>query len=456
MDSPTKEGWIPKWALSSCQLLDNGGAIKIGFQDEAFIFHAEWLHDANCNMGPSRTAVTAYCSKNASAQIIEAHYSVAATTLEIEWRDGPMSSFPALWLRVMGPLVGKACRETGPLEKSELEGWEAASLKLPSVDYHEIFAPTEDRCSAAVELVLDLLLMSPATGIIKVTGLPPPSLECERDKTNTLVTQVLKKLFGSVFQHPRRMGEKSFNVASHHEEDTQRANGLPNYDTTQVLLPHVDHAHYQHPIQIQGWYGLEGESVNTFVSGIRALRTLQEETPELYEPLVTSQMAVGRMVRYYDPPLRQGTVDTPVTFHPGTFQVKRLRWHAHLTGSLVTPYDSFPTARLAHQALHEIMQRDSHLFRVRLRPGDLYIWNNFTILHGRERVLETPRTGVGQTVPEQVVADRYRAVKMDRLKAFVDEDWLVHMPPTLLYQMGELVKEAQKGSPPALGADSSI
>ena len=443
MALPTQDGRKRKWALSNCELLGDGHAIKLDFQDAAFIFHAQWLHDANCDTGPSRTAVNAYCSKAPGAQIIEAHVGTAATTQEIRWRDGSMSSFPALWLRVMGPLVGKVCWKTCSQQSGEPEGWEATTLKIPSVDYHEIFAPTEDRCIAAAERVLDILLMNPGTGIIKVTGLPPPDLESEREKTNTLVTQVLKKLFGSVFQHPRRVGDKTFNVATHHEEDSKRANGLPNYDTTQVLLPHVDHAHYQHPIQIQGWYGLEGESENTFVSGLRILQTLQGEEPELYGPLVSSQMAVGRTVTYYDPPLRQGTVDTPVTFHPGTSTVKRLRWHAHLTGSLVTPYEDFPTARIAHQKLQEIMQRDSHLLRVRLGPGDLYIWNNFTILHGRERVLKTPRTGVGQTVPEQVVADRYRAIKTEALKEHIEEDWLVHMPLSLLYQMGELIKEAQ-------------
>ena len=442
MALPTQDDRKPKWALSNCELLGNGHAIKLDFQDTAFIFHAQWLYDANCDTGPSRTAVNTYCSKGPAAQIIQAHVGTAATAQEIKWQDGSMSSFPALWLRAMGPLVGKACWKTCS-QQAEEPGWEATTLKIPSVDYHEIFAPTEDGCIATAERVLDILLMNRDTGIIKVTRLPPPDLECEREKTNTLVTQVLKKLFGSVFQHPRRVGDKTFNVASHHEEDTKRANGLPNYDTTQVLLPHVDHAHYQHPIQIQGWYGLEGESENTFVSGLRALHTLQDEEPELYGPLVSSKMAVGRTVTYYDPPLRQGTVDTPVTFHPGTSTVKRLRWHAHLTGSLITPYEEFSTARIAHQKLQEIMQRSSHLLKIRLRPGDLYIWNNFTILHGRERVLETPRTGVGQTVPEQVVADRYRAIKTEALKEHIEEDWLVHMPPSLLYQMGELIKEAQ-------------
>ncbi|CAM6120090.1 unnamed protein product [Calypogeia fissa] len=440
MDHSASNGPKPTWVVSSCDVLFDGDAIRIDFVDAAFVFHSQWLHDAKCDTGPSRTAVTAYCSKPAGARIIEAHVGNAATTLEAKWQDESMSSFPAVWLRVHGPLVGKACSDKSPQQVKEPEGWLAATLRIPSVDYHDIFSTTEERCSVVAEQVLDILLMSPETGIIKVTGLPPPDVECERRKINTLVTRVLKKLFGSVFQHSRRAAETTFNVASHRDEDTKRGDVLVNYNTTQVLLPHADHAHYQHPVQVQGFYCLEGESENTFVSGLRALRTLQEEAPDLYKPLVTSQMAVGRTVHYYDPPLRQGTVDTPVTFQPGTSAVKRFRWHAHLTGSLVTPFEDFPVARAAHQKLQEIMRRESHLLKVRLQPGDLYIWNNFTILHGRERVFETPRTGVGQTVPEQVVADRYRAIKMEALREHLEEDWLIHMPLTLLYQMIELIK----------------
>ena len=77
------------------------------------------------------------------------------------------------------------------------------------------------------------------------------------------------------------------------------------------------------------------------------------------------------------------------------------------------------------------------------QPGDLYIWDNFRVLHGRERVLGLPRTSVGQTVPEQVVADRYRVLKMAKLKDFIDERWLVHTPLQQLHEMVRLVGFAE-------------
>ena len=445
MDNSAQNGSPPAWDLVDSDIISNGETLAVRFSDaSSFMFHAQWLDDAKCDHGPSRTAATAFCQKPAGARILQTHINreeMAAVTLDVVWLDESVSSFPAIWLRVVGPLVAKP-EGTSPrtLPMWQSGGWLVNSLAIPTFDYQAIFADTVQECDATAVSIMDELLMAPNTGIIQITGLPAPDVESERDKTNTLVTQVLKRIFGAVFQHPRRTGEKTFNVASHHEEDARRAAGLPNYDTSQILLPHVDHAHYQHPIQVQGWYGLEGESENTFVSGLQALRTLLEEAPELFEPLITAPASVGRVVHYYEPPLYQGAVDTAVTMYPGTSQVKRIRWHPHLTGSIVAPFDDFHRARAAHCKLQEIMRRDSHQLKVILKPGDLYIWNNFTVLHGRERVLQVPRTGVGQTVPEQIIADRYRALKIGRLRGHLDEKWLVHMPAAQLFHLCELLQ----------------
>ena len=441
MDSSAQDGSSLAWSLVGCDIISNGEALTVRFLDASFTFHAQWLDDARCDHGPSRTAFTAFCQKSTVARILKVHTNRegVGVAVDLNWPDGSVSSYPAIWLRIMGPLVGRTDKSGPPPPALQSRGWLTDSLKIPSFEYRAIFADTTSMCEATAASIMDEILMAPNTGIVKITDLPAPIIESEREKTNTLVTQVLKKIFGAVFQHPRRSGEKTFNVASHHEDDSKRAAGLPNYDTSQILLPHVDHAHYQHPIQVQGWYGLEGESENTFVSGLQALNTLLEEAPDLFEPLTTAPMSVGRVVHYYDPSLYQGAVDTAVTMYPGTTQVKRIRWHPHLTGSIVAPFDEFHRARAAHHRFQEIMRRDTHQLKVILKPGDLYIWNNFTILHGREKVLQVPRTGVGQTVPEQVVADRYRALKIGQLRDHLDEKWLVHMPAAQLFHLVELL-----------------
>ena len=215
---------------------------------------------------------------------------------------------------------------------------------------------------------------------------------------------------------------------------------MPNYDTTQVLLPHSDRAFYDNPIQLQGFYSLEGTSLNARTSPLAALETLKKEAPESYHHLCNAPIAVGRVSRFYGDPLYQATVDTAVTMQPGTDQVKRVRWHPNLIGSLLTSYDEYKEARLAHQKLQEIIRGDTHQLKMILKPGDLYIRDNFRLLHGRENVLEVPRTGVGQTVPEHVVHDRYRALTTGRLKGLVEDEWLVHMPMPQLRDMVQIVE----------------
>ncbi len=102
--------------------------------------------------------------------------------------------------------------------------------------------------------------------------------------------------------------------------------------------------------------------------------------------------------------------------------------------------DDFKMARLAHQKLEEIMRRDSHQLKLVLDPSHLYIWNNFTLLHGRERVIEVLWTGVGQTVPEQVIADKYREPQVKVLSTCVDEQWLIHMPTFQLRKIPNLLQ----------------
>ena len=426
-----------KALIDCCEISPGKDLLTVKFpESEIYTFHAQWLNDAKCDDGPSRSATNAFCQRMPTA-VIEAtriiHQGIRST-LTVTWGDGSISEFPVIWLRAMAPLVAKvSIVESQPIAG----GWLGQTLNIPHIAYADIFSESVEQSNKTVVRILDELLDQCNAGIIKVVGLPAPDLASEREKKNTLVTKVLKQIFGSVFVHPRRGADQTFNVASHHKEDVKRAVGLPNYNTNEVLLPHVDHAHYENPIQVQGWYGLEGESENTFVSSLATLRTLKEESPDLLKHLCQAPATFGRVVHYYSPPLYQATADTVVTMYPGTRQVKRVRWHPHLSGSLITSFDQYDIARLAHQKFQEIMRRETHQLKVCLQPGDLYIWNNFTILHGRDRVLKVPRTGVGQTVPEQVVVDKYRALKVWQLKNAIDEKWLVHVPTA---QLQDLVK----------------
>ena len=89
------------------------------------------------------------------------------------------------------------------------------------------------------------------------------------------------------------------------------------------------------------------------------------------------------------------------------------------------------------------MRRDTHQLKLVFKPWDLYVWDHLRLLRGREKVLKTPRTGVGQTVPEQVVHDRYRALAVSLVKGEVGEKWLVHMPMTQLKVLVRFMTDGQ-------------
>lgn len=49
-------------------------------------------------------------------------------------------------------------------------------------------------------------------------------------------------------------------------------------------------------------------------------------------------MAIGLVSRFNGVPLYQATVDATVTMQPSSLnEIKRLRWHPNLTGSLLAP-----------------------------------------------------------------------------------------------------------------------
>ncbi|KAI0023749.1 hypothetical protein F4780DRAFT_20945 [Xylariomycetidae sp. FL0641] len=422
--------------------------LKVCFNDnETFTYHAQWLHDARNDRNPSRAAEDAFTVHAADAFILNAHHSGngAGATVHVNWADGTATDFPGVWLCVFAPIVAKSQHTNGPVESGSLKhGWTTESLTIPEVDWNDIFPTTEVSAAghqdAMTVKITNMILYEGSSSIIKIVNAPDPDIVSERDKKGTLVTKILKHLFGQVFVHPRRAIDETFNITDNYGADKLRGAELHNYQVGQVLLPHCDHAHYDHPAQIQGLYCLEGESYNTFVSSLAVLNTMRHEAPDLVPYLSKSAMVVGRAAHFYDPPMFQATVEPAVTLEPGfPNDVKRIRWHPHLAGSIVTDFDHFSKARAAYQKFQEILRRPSHQLTLIFRPGDLYIWNNFRTLHGRESVISTPRTSVGQTVPEQVVSERYRSIQIRRLKALVGESWLVHVPNPQLYEMAKLL-----------------
>jgi trimethyllysine dioxygenase len=441
--SPTLAAPAPDEFIRGSALSPGGNNVTLDFADGTFTFHSRWLHDAAVDKAVSKRSDQVFLTKQVCPRIqwIRTTSNNTTADLEIFWTDGQISSLPVAWLRVYAPLVAKQHGQIVKTKKNEQSAWLAHNVDIPKFSYLDIFPKhtTPEKLNAIREKIYHVLLKDANVGIIKIVDLPPPNVESERAKKNTLVTKVLKQLFQSVFYHPVRGTDMTFNIASHHPDDSKRGRSLPNYNTDEVLLPHTDHSHYEHPARVQGLYALEGDSENTFVSFIAALQTMTAEAPHLVEHLRTAPIAYGRVAHFYLPTMYNATCDTAITMQPGfPDQIKRFRWHPHLGGFLLAPYEKFQEANLAYRTFQEILRRPTHQLRVEFKPGDMYLWDNFRVLHGREKVLTTPRTSVGQTVPEQVVLDKHRELKINKLKDVIHEKWLIHLPPSQLDHMDNL------------------
>lgn len=341
--------------ILSCKKCTNGKKVTVEFPDASFTFHAQWLHDARCDDGAARTAATAICQQPISTAHVEKIYRSgegSSMTMDITWDDHLVSKFPGSWLRVMAPLVGRSESPHPTVEEETLSKWWLVdTLEIPEISYQDIFTEgsrQEGFPNHSTIGVPDKLLDASMPEIVKLVDLPEPNFEDERNHMDNINTLVLRRLFGSVFVHPIHGSDQTFNVSSH-SKDAERAVEVANYDTTQLLLSHSNHAFYDTPNQVQGFYGLEGESENTWISVPSALATFREEFPNLCHHLWDTPMTVGGVSRFYSDPLYQATVDTVVT-SPSGFrnQTKRVRWHPNLTGALLAPYNEYKEARLAH------------------------------------------------------------------------------------------------------------
>jgi len=434
--------------ITSCSVSPLKDALTVSFYNATVTFHAQWLHDARCDIGSQRRAPQAFCQQLNPIHIQNASVSGsgAKTAVNVTWDNGSTTPFPAVWLQVLAPLVAKKLEPIQAGEKPTIsKGWLASELVIPEISYQKIIGNhlSHDEFLATKAWILDTLLLRGSPGIIKIIDLPGVDTSTEGTQVGNLLTDILKRLFGSVFQHSRRVPDTTFKIASSYDESATRITELPNYDTAEILLPHADHSHYDSPARIQGLHAVQGNSENTFVDAFAAVNTLREEEPNLYDALCRAPYIIGRVAQFYSPPLYQTTVDTAVRMMPGySDEIKCIRWHPHLAGYLLTPFDDYERARRAHCKFQEIMRRDSHLVKFRLNPGDMYVWDNFRLLHGREQIFSTPRLAVGQTVVEQVVNDNYRVKQMNFLSQFIDHHWLVQTPTWQLDNLAKLIKEA--------------
>ena len=127
--------------VRSGYLRANGKSLHVKFRGVPYKFHAQWLHDARCDNGASRTALNAFSQQTPDATICNVLLRGVgnASSIEVKWSDGTSTSFPIAWLEVMAPLVAESGDPNRQIGRPGISGWTVKSLRVPEFTYQQIF-----------------------------------------------------------------------------------------------------------------------------------------------------------------------------------------------------------------------------------------------------------------------------------------------------------------------------
>ncbi|MGI9031106.1 MAG: TauD/TfdA family dioxygenase [Ilumatobacteraceae bacterium] len=272
-----------------------------------------------------------------------------AGELNIEWSDGHRSTYGLGWLRDRCPCA--AChRPARPPQQT----WDATiAADLPEVAYASVVAD-----DAGLATFVETLW---TTGFVFVRDVPRDGAALHDLARH--VGSVRETNFGSDFQ-VRTMLDPN-NVAY----------------TSVELHPHSDLANYETPPGVQFLLCVDADAPggdSTLVDGFAVADRLRAEAPDAFALL--RDLAIP--YRFHD-----ATHDlrwsAPVIGlgHDGSYN--EVRFHNALRAPFDLPLDMVEPIYAALRRFHALATSDELRISVRLQPGDLMVFHNRRVLHGR-------------------------------------------------------------------------
>ncbi|MGD1702360.1 TauD/TfdA family dioxygenase [Dapis sp. BLCC M229] len=322
-------------------------------------FHYLWLRD-NC-----------YCSVCGNPEHGEKRFRIIdvpldieplsvhweSDTLEITWKpDSHKSIYNAQWLR-------QHCYSATEREHRQYRPilWDSNIVNnLPQIDYQEVKTANQTR--------LQLLEHLRDYGICFVRNVPPQKGELESFAQS--FGPLLETNYGRVFEI----------VVDPEESQKSVANSQID------LIPHTDDAYQYAPPGIIFFHCLmannDGSGQSTFVDGFQIAEVLRHEDGEAFELLCRYEVS---WQKHYSDRIDM-RFSSPVFSLNSDGNLQEVRISNLFPAPLDLPEEAIEPFYIAYRKLMQLYTDPIYCLKEGLKPGDLVMFDNHRILHGRTAI----------------------------------------------------------------------
>lgn len=331
--------------------LGAGGSVMVRWDDGASsAFHPLWLRD-NCRTARDASSRQKLCTaESLPTDLAVAHVDVAARELTLRWLpDGHVSTYCADWLRAMAT----------DAEASMAECDHDAPPALASFAHEDLVSSGDSGAWGLTSALVE-------HGAALLTGVPtePGTVGA----VARLLGPVQPQIYGDLFDV--RSTPQPINIA---------------YGSG-AIGPHMDLAYYESPPGIQLLHCLRFDADvaggrSFLIDGFAAAETLRRESPEAFATLSRvpatflkdhDQRASPVLLSYQRPHIAADPAG----------RVVGLFWSPPFEGPLRVPLADVADYYQAYARLHAVIDKAPRWER-RLSPGELIVFSNRRMLHGR-------------------------------------------------------------------------
>jgi len=272
--------------------------------------------------------------------------------LEIEWSpDGHTSCYDANWLRVHCYTERRL-----PASPNETRLWDSAQWPLsPTMTYQDISTDTT--------ALRDWLQAFQMHGVVLLSNVPLRSGMVK--DVGQLVSFIVQNGWQNEYYDIR--AEEGANVIA---------------NTSLALPAHTDDPYFDPPPQVNLVHCLENDAdggESTLVDGFNVAETMRHKFPDQFDLLtrfpIRFRLFTGKNEYEYEAPV--------IRLKEPDGEIKIIRYSNQSTQPFNIPAEFMDAYYEAYRTFSRLIVDETFEIHFKLRPGDLYMIDNYRLLHGR-------------------------------------------------------------------------